>query len=213
MPCFQHFLIDMHKNILNSNQLELLPLVKEFKRTFYLVEGTAIALQIGHRQSIDFDLFRQEPMNQKAIFDKIQALGYKTMVTRRVTDQINLVINQVKLTFFQYPFEIEKKVKFEDIISMPSLLDLAAMKAYALGRRSKWKDYIDLYFIISQYHTIHEIAKRASSIFGELFSEKQFRAQLCYFEDVDYSEDVIFINKEIPNEKIRAYLTDQASKF
>ncbi len=211
MPCFQHFLIDMHKNILNSNQLELLPLVKEFKRTFYLVGGTAIALQIGHRQSID--LFRQEPMNQKAIFDKIQALGYKTMVTRRVTDQINLVINQVKLTFFQYPFEIEKKVKFEDIISKPSLLDLAAMKAYALGRRSKWKDYIDLYFIISQYHTIHEIAKRASSIFGELFSEKQFRAQLCYFEDVDYSEDVIFINKEIPNEKIRAYLTDQASKF
>jgi len=152
-------------------------------------------------------------MNQKAIFDKIQALGYKTMVTRRVMDQINLVINQVKLTFFQYPFEIEKKVKFEDIISMPSLLDLAAMKAYALGRRSKWKDYVDLYFIISQYHTIHEIAKRASSIFGELFSEKQFRAQLCYFEDVDYSEDVIFINKEIPNEKIRAYLTDQASKF
>jgi len=56
MPCFQHFLIDMHKNILNSNQLELLPLVKEFKRTFYLVGGTAIALQIGHRQSIDFDL-------------------------------------------------------------------------------------------------------------------------------------------------------------
>jgi hypothetical protein len=75
-------------------------------------------------------------MNQKAIFDKIQALGYKTMVTRRVTDQINLVINQVKLTFFQYPFEIEKKVKFEDIISMPSLLDLAAMKVYALGRWS-----------------------------------------------------------------------------
>jgi hypothetical protein len=58
-----------------------------------LVEETAIALQIGHRQSFDFDLFRQEPMNQKAIFDKIQALGYKTMVTRRVTDQINLVIN------------------------------------------------------------------------------------------------------------------------
>jgi len=56
MPCFQHFLIDMHKNILNSNQLELLPLVKEFKRTFYLVGETAIALQIGHRQSFDFDL-------------------------------------------------------------------------------------------------------------------------------------------------------------
>jgi hypothetical protein len=201
----------MHKNILDSNQLELLPLIKEFKRTFYLVGGTAIALQIGHRSSIDFDLFRKESLNQKAIFDKIQALGYKAIITRRVSDQINLVVNQVKLTFFQYPFEIEKKVKFEDIISMPTLLDLAAMKAYALGRRSKWKDYVDLYFIISQYHSIHEISSRASVIFGELFSEKQFRAQLCFYEDVDYSEDVIYIEKEIPNEKIRAYLTESAS--
>ena len=47
----------MHKEILSENQIELLTLVKQFKRDFYLVGGTAIALHIGHRRSIDFDLF------------------------------------------------------------------------------------------------------------------------------------------------------------
>jgi hypothetical protein len=213
MPCFLLFLNDMHKNILDSNQLELLPLIKEFKRTFYLVGGTAIALQIGHRQSIDFDLFRKESLNHKAIFDKIQAQGHKSIVTRRVSEQINLVINQVKLTFFQYPFEISKNVKFEDIISMPPLLDLAAMKAYALGRRSKWKDYVDLYFILTKHYSIQDISNRANVIYGDLFSEKQFRAQLCYFEDVDYSEEVIYAGESIQENLIRSFLIDIASEI
>ena len=48
----------MHKEIFNPNQIQLLPLVKQFKKEFYLVGGTAIALHIGHRRSIDFDLFK-----------------------------------------------------------------------------------------------------------------------------------------------------------
>jgi len=51
----------MHKEILDNNQLSLLDLVKSFRREFYLVGGTAIALHIGHRRSIDFDLFKATP--------------------------------------------------------------------------------------------------------------------------------------------------------
>ena len=50
----------MHKEILTKEQVELLPLLKEFKGKFYLVGGTAIALHIGHRRSIDFDLFSEK---------------------------------------------------------------------------------------------------------------------------------------------------------
>ena len=49
----------MHTEIFNISQVALLPLVKQFKKEFYLVGGTAIALHIGHRRSIDFDLFQQ----------------------------------------------------------------------------------------------------------------------------------------------------------
>lgn len=58
----------MHKKILSKNQTELLPLVTKFKREFYLVGGTAIALHIGHRQSIDFDLFKEKSINKKKLF-------------------------------------------------------------------------------------------------------------------------------------------------
>ena len=53
----------MHPDILSKEQAELLPLIQQFKREFYLVGGTAIALQIGHRRSIDFDLFKLSNLN------------------------------------------------------------------------------------------------------------------------------------------------------
>ena len=60
------------------------------------------------------------------------------------------------------------------------LLDLAAMKAYALGRRLKWEDYVDLYFIFTYHYSIIDICKRATEIFNNMLSEKLFRAQLSF---------------------------------
>jgi hypothetical protein len=81
------------------------------------------------------------------------------------------------------------------------------MKAYALGRRSKWKDYVDLYFILKNYYSFDQISKRASEIFDQLFSEKLFRAQLSYFDDIDYSEEVEYIVPEVPKDEIQTWLT------
>ena len=195
----------MHQEILNKDQLDLLPLVKEFGREFCLVGGTAVALQIGHRRSVDFDLFKTTPLKPVRIISKISASGFSYSVTRRVDDQLNVTINNVMFTFFQYPFEIDCMIKYEGL-QMPDLLTLAAMKAYALGRRSKWKDYVDLYFILKNHHNLEEIIKKAEEIFGQLFSEKLFRAQLCYFEDIDMSEAVEFIGPEVPAEEIKKHL-------
>ena len=198
----------MHEEILNTAQRELLPLMKRFAREYYLVGGTAIALQIGHRRSIDFDMFKQSAINHKKTLDKITEAGFETLVTRRVFEQMNLLVNDVKLTFFQYPFPVVAEEKFKDIFRMPSLLSLAAMKAYALGRRSKWKDYVDLYFLLTRHFTIDAISAKAQAIFGDLFSEKLFRAQLSFFDDVDYTEEVEYaIDNPPSNDAIKATLT------
>ena len=63
----------------------------------------------------------------------------------------------------------------------------------ALGRRSKWKDYVDLYFLLKERFTIGQINQRAVEIYGDLFSDKLFRSQLSYFEDVDYAEEVEYM--------------------
>jgi len=121
------------------------------------VGGTAIALYLGHRRSIDFDLFKPLAINHKRNLDKITAASFPHTVTRRVAEQMNLIVNDVKVTFFQYPFPVEPTAKFETYFRLPSLLQLAAMKACAFGRRSKWKDYVDLYFLLRDHFTIADI--------------------------------------------------------
>lgn len=198
-----------HKEILDSKQIELLSLVGEFSREYYLVGGTAIALYLGHRRSIDFDLFKFASLNRKKIVEKVQSTGFPFVVTWNVADQMNLVVNEVKVTFFQYPFHIKATNDFDGVLKLPELLDLAAMKAYALGRRSKWKDYVDLYFLLKEKYSLDEISLRAMEIFGDLFSDKLFRSQLSYFVDVDYSEEVDYIIPNPPSEgEIKSYLVE-----
>lgn len=199
----------MHSEILNDQQKQLLPLLAQFRREYYLVGGTAIALYIGHRRSIDFDLFKLSAINHKRNLDRIAASAFTHTVTRRVSDQMNLIVNDVKVTFFQYPFSIEPTAKFESFFRLPSLLQLAAMKAYALGRRSKWKDYVDLYFLLHDHFTITDISSAAYQVFGELYSEKMFRSQLCYFDDIDYTESVDWLLPNPPTEDvIKSTLTE-----
>ena len=203
----------MHKEVLNTQQVELLPLLKEFKREFYLVGGTAIALQIGHRRSIDFDLFKLAPLKHKAIISKISNYKFQTNITRRVTEQLNVTINHVKFTFYQYPYNIPATIVFDDLIKMPDLKHLAAMKAYALGRRSKWKDYVDLFFLIRYHFSISEISAKANELFKDMFSEKLFRAQLSYFEDIDFNEQIEYIIPPIQEDEIKAFLIEAATNI
>ncbi len=182
----------MHKEILTETQVKLLPVVKLFSGDFGLVGGTAIALHLGHRESIDYDLFTfSEFINQK-IRRKILRAAKIDAVIRDETGQFTLVINDVRFTFFQFPYKINFSESFDDIIKLSDILTLAAMKAFALGRRAKWKDYVDLYFILKADHTVSEITAKGMKLFGNEFNEKIFRTQLAYFEDIDYSEQIIY---------------------
>lgn len=199
----------MHLEVLNENQRQLLTLVSLFKREYYLVGGTAIALQIGHRESIDFDLFKEKKLRKSDIFKKIN-LQKKVFITGyEDIDQLNLIIDEVKFTFFQFPYKIPLKNELKGIIKMPDLLTLAAMKAFALGKRAKWKDYVDLYFLIKNHFTIDEIILKANELFGNEFAYKVFRMQLSYFDNINYSEEVVYCIENPPTEKeIKDFLSD-----
>ena len=66
----------MHNNILTDEQTKLLPLIKNFSKDYYLVGGTAIALHIGHRRSIDFDLFTENDIKRRSIRNRIEKNGF-----------------------------------------------------------------------------------------------------------------------------------------
>ncbi len=132
----------MHEEVLSENQKELLPLVSSFSSDFGLIGGTAIALQLGHRRSIDFDLITFSDLETA----KVRAMiGDKFKIEAVLVDEVNeytVVINGVKVTFLEYPFKFDLEESFGEYIKVSSLVTLAAIKAYALGRRAKWKDYV-----------------------------------------------------------------------
>lgn len=201
--------IILHKEILPKEQIELLPLLKAVSKNFGLVGGTAIALQIGHRRSIDFDLFSYKGFVNNRIKKKVEKIADITKTIVSKSGEYTFFSNKVKVTFYNYPYEIEYKEKFDDIIKMPDLLTLAAMKAFALGQRAKWKDYVDLYFITKDYFTFEEISKKGKECFGQEFNEKLFRTQLAYFNDVNYSEEIEFLpGFEVADEKIKKALVE-----
>lgn len=198
----------MHHEVLTKKQQILFSWLKSFAKDFGLVGGTAIALQIGHRQSIDFDLFTNQKLDSAQIRKIIIAKNKKIeRVFVDQKDEYTVLVNDVRFTFLYYPFKIKFSAKIDDIIKMPDLITLVAMKAYTLGRRAKWKDYVDLYFVFKNYHDINLVIKKAKEIFKQEFNEKIFRTQLTYFKDIDYSEKIIYLpGFEIKDEIIQKEL-------
>lgn len=200
----------MHQEILAEEQIKLLNFVKKFSRDYFLVGGTAIALQIGHRRSIDFYLFTNNEFENNKIRNIVKRNNLKIgRVYKDEFGQFTFFINKVQFTFFLYPFKIKSPIIFEKLIKMPDLLSLAAMKAHALSRRAKWKDYVDLYFILSNHFSVEQISAKSKKLFGNEFNGRIFREALAYFDDINYSEPVEWMpGFEVSDKKIKKALIE-----
>ena len=124
-------------NVLTQNQIILAERLLPACSDFYLVGGTALALQIGHRRSIDFDLASYNQIDPFGLERKLLSMGFDIQTVFTATgDELSVLINGIKVTFFMFPFVVEHEVFWErGQITLPEIPDLGAMKAYALGRR------------------------------------------------------------------------------
>ena len=206
----------MFENVVTDHQLvlagKLMPL---FRERFYLVGGTAVALLLGHRRSVDFDLASLHPIDPFQIERKLLTHGFSVQHVLTATgDEFSVIIHGIRITFFFFPFQIKQELFWDRFhINLPSILTLGAMKAYALGRRSKWKDYVDLYFILKSQHSLDELIAEANTIFSASFNDKLFREQLCYFDDMDYSEGVEYMDVTPTDDEIKVFLESEALKI
>lgn len=196
--------------ILDNNRLESFNKLKDFKLYGILGGGTALALQIGHRKSYDFDIFINEPVN-KSIWKKVKEVygenSYKTLDT---PDQLNLVTeNGINITFFLDDYKNQFELIKNDSIDIMNIKDIACNKAFIQGKRPKWRDYVDLYFILKDKHiNLEELIKLSLSKFGNDFSEKLFLEQLVYWEDI-MNFDIEYVNEPVSVEKIKEFLINE----
>lgn len=202
----------MQTDILTERQVELLPIVKYFgAQGYYLVGGTALALQLGHRRSIDFDFFTNQHFDNNEIIERIEKLYPIEQMYINQTDQLTVITHGVQMTWYRYTYKIPLAVEWESHIKMPDPLTIGAMKAFALGQRAKWKDYVDLYFLFKQYD-LKTISKKAEELFGlGLYDEALFRGQLSYYVGIDYRELPEYMpGFEVSDEEIKKTLADIA---
>ena len=201
----------MHTSILTKNQLDLVPVLTGFgKSGYYLVGGTALALQLGHRRSLDFDLFTNQSFDNKRIVSTLRKKFTAPTLHINSRDELTLIVHNTKITWYNFPYEVTCNIDWPGVIKMPDILTIAAMKAFALGQRAKWKDYIDLYFVTRQY-SLSDIVDRARKLFGSEVNDRIFREQLSYFDDINYQEQPDYMpGFEVSNEEIKNKLADIA---
>jgi hypothetical protein len=202
----------MHENALTKEQNALAQTLLPVIQGFYLAGGTALALQIGHRRSVDFGLASPKAISPFNLERHLISKGFQIQQTFTATaDEYSALIQETRITFFYFPFEIEHPLLWDKgKITLPTIKDLGAMKAYALGRRSKWKDYVDLYFILKFHLQLDHLIQRAKDIFSGHFNSKLFREQLCYFDDMDYSESVEYLGHAPSDQEVKAFLEETA---
>ena len=205
----------MFEKVLTQKQMTLAERLLPEMENFYLAGGTALALQIGHRRSLDFDLASSKLISSFDLERKLINVGFRIQKVFTVTsDEFSVLITGTRVTFFSFPFTVQHEITWQrGHITLPEIIELGAMKAYALGRRSKWKDYVDLYFLLKFKLSIEELIEKAKDIFSSHFNSKLFREQLCYFEDIDYSETIEYIDYAPDDREIKEFLESIAVKI
>lgn len=194
----------MHYESLNQDTKAIWNKCRFLHDDFYLAGGTALALQIGHRVSIDLDFFSNNPI-KKTLIAKIEELLGPVSVLVSTKNELTLTVGSVKITFLHYPFILKYKTIDNNIVPLASVLDIASMKAYTLGRRNSFKDYVDLYFIVSKAYTdLSAIIKDAAQKYGDAFNDRLFCEQLNSPEDLD-DETIMWLEKEQSKKNIQIF--------
>lgn len=198
----------MHQEVLTNEGVALLPVLTRFPG-FYLAGGTALALQIGHRISVDFDLFQAEAITP-LLFPRVErAFPFPAIPLVNNSDELTVSVNGVKVTFLHYPFPVLDPFEIYDGVPLLSVREIAATKAYTIGRRGSYKDYVDLYFALAERHTtLPEIIANAEKKFGDAFNARLFLEQLVYLGDIQDTE-IQFLKEPVMPRTLLAFFEDR----
>lgn len=205
---------ELYFDILDQKRTNLLPLLTPFKDNFYLAGGTALALLLGHRDSIDFDFFSSGSFSTKDLFKKIEQVfaGHQVVRTQEANDTLTIIIDDgLKVSFFAYPYELVRPLLNEDHFRIASLEDIACMKLAAITSRSVLKDYVDLYFIL---HNI--VLEKLLNFTKEKFftiDTNLILKSLVYFEDIQEEPILFKHNKEVSFKLIKKYLAETVKEY
>jgi hypothetical protein len=179
---------DPNLSILPEQQRRLWPELAGIPDSFVLFGGTAIALQLAHRQSLDFDFITTAEFDPDSLYDQIPFLQDSTAVQKSASTLTCVVDRQgaVQLSFFGAPsirLIYPALVAADNGLRVATLLDLAGMKAAVVQKRAEAKDFVDLDAIIeSGAVNLPTALSAAIALYGRRFNPELTLKSLCYFD-------------------------------
>ena len=174
----------MHTSTLPKNTESVINNLKgvDYIDSFYLSGGTALALQIGHRESEDLDFFTQVEFVPQELQKSLEVLGnLKDVVLDKGT--LNCYLDGVQLQFLHYPYKLlNKKVEWNSVF-LSSILDIACTKMITISARGSRKDFIDIYFLLKQYDLVELFKKLQDKYSNTDYNLPHILKSLVYFKD------------------------------
>jgi len=199
--------------LLPKTEQLLCKLYKEcpFLYKYVLVGGSALALHVKHRKSEDLDFFTYEDsFNKKEVFEYIKNFPSAEIINQS-NDQIDLLLDGVKVTFFNAKWKFLKPSAVE-AFNLSSLEAISAMKVNVLFLRAKFRDYYDLYYLVKKVG-LNKVFKQSLKIIDGL-TLKLFIVSLLYIDDIeDDNIDHLYPEKILKKEEIRDFFESEINKL
>lgn len=156
----------------------------DFLSSCYLSGGTALSLQLGHRESEDLNFFAEQPFEPKQIEQQLLHYGVLSE-TELLPDTINTYLNGVKLQFLLYPYRLIEPVVSLENVNLSSIIDIACTKLQTISMRGSKKDLVDLYFLLKLYDLETLFAFTKKKYIENDYNEAHILKSLVYFEDAE----------------------------
>lgn len=203
----------LQKQTVEPITLELLTglMQKEYLNHFVLVGGTALSLQIGHRKSLDLDLFTPIDMDVEYLQQQLENDYSDFTITLKRSNTLLATINAVKVDFIRFKYGFQYPTITENGLRLANIKDIAPMKLDAITGRGKKKDFYDLYFLLKQF-TLPELLDLYQSKYQHTTLFHVIRS-INYFTEAESEVNPFVFDKNITWEKVKEAIANEIRKL
>jgi len=204
----------IYKSVLSQKQIELLNKLKDILPGCYMAGGTALALQLGHRTSLDFDFYTGNHFEMEKVLASFQKNFKNVRVERVAKDTLILEVEGVSLSIFYYPYNLIKPLVYFNDVDLAAIEDIAAMKMIAISMRGKRRDFVDSYYLLKTF-TLDEIIKLTLKKYPS-YQPMVILKGLIYFKDAeedDVSRKIKIFDDSYSWDAVKSKLLEEVKKY
>lgn len=183
----------------------------DFLKDFYLSGGTALSLQLGHRESEDLNFFSRQSFEPERLQENLLIMGTLEQ-TELASGTLNTFLDGVKLQFLEYPYDLLEPTIDMRAIQLSAVADIACTKLQTIGMRGHKKDFIDLYFVL-QRHSLGELFKLLERKYVNInYSQTHILKSLVFFDDAD-GQPMPKMHRDVRWEAVKDSIIDHVRKI